>query len=185
MAKKPKGPDYEGAKAAYLRGGHENSIRNISSKFGIPQGTLSKRAAAEGWTKLRKETAEELGKILPSKVADAIATEAAEWTKESLRLARMARDLIGKRSTANQVIVGFGPDGPSKVQVDFLNAPRDVKDWITALTAADKMGRLALGLKDGGTPSTGDNPLTALVQAIQRSKKRAECSSGPTSPPSS
>jgi hypothetical protein len=183
---KKKAPDFTLIKTAYLKGGRDNSIAKLASRFGISADALAKRASREKWKDQRQETVREVSRKLPGKIADIIVNEAAEWTRESLRMATVARKLIADKLGASQAIVGFGPEGPSSIEVAFLNAPRDVKDWINALAAADKMGRLALGLKDGGAVPATENPLTALVQAIDRSKKRAvdECSSGPTSPPS-
>jgi hypothetical protein len=89
-------------------------------------------------------------------------------------MAQIGRDAIFAKLNKTQVVVGFGPEGPSTVDVPFFNAPRDGKDWMAALAMADKMGRLALGMKDGAMAAPPGNPLEVLVQAIQRSKKQPE-----------
>lgn len=83
---KAKGPDYEAIKAAYLKGGPGNSIPKLAARYKVAQSTLEKRAARENWKDQRQETSREVARILPGKIADAIANEAAERCREHLRV---------------------------------------------------------------------------------------------------
>lgn len=56
-------------KAEYIAGGV--SIRELAEEHGISEDTLEKRAAKEGWTKLRRKTGEKTAEKLVEAISDA------------------------------------------------------------------------------------------------------------------
>lgn len=46
-------PDWDAIKSAYIDG--STSVREISSKYGVPEGRIYRKASSEGWKKLREK----------------------------------------------------------------------------------------------------------------------------------
>lgn len=148
MAKKAGAPDWGKIQAEYLRGG--KSYKQLAAKYGVNLSTLEKRAKRESWAELLRQTSSQVAAELPAKVAAVIADEAAEWTRETLRLARDARKLLAQRLSpeATQILVLGTKEGPEEVHLPFLNAPRDWGAFVKALSEVDRIGRTALGLDE-------------------------------------
>ena len=72
MGNKANAPNWKKIKAEYIKGGI--SYPKLAEKYGIPYGTLCKRAAAEKWSEARKDC----GKKTVAKLADKISDQQAE-----------------------------------------------------------------------------------------------------------
>jgi hypothetical protein len=166
-------PNWTAIKAEYLKGG--TSYRKLADKYGISSRTIERRAKSESWVSDCRQVVGRVSAELPHRIAQELLTDATEWTRESLRLAAQARALYAEwmNPGKTQSVVGFTKEGSEIVEVAFLNAPKDLKDYIAALAAADKMGRLSLGMKDGLQAAPSGNPLQNMVDAIQQSKRNA------------
>lgn len=103
---KANGPNYEAIKTAYLKGGPDNSIPKLAARFKVSQSTLEKRASREKWKDQQQETGKEVARILPQKIAEVVASEAAERTREHLRVWGLLLKEAEKRLTMMDPILG-------------------------------------------------------------------------------
>lgn len=138
--------DYAAVRAAYLQGGRANSLPKLAAKFRIPLSTLEKRAAAEKWKAARQETGRIAAGQTAEIVARSLAEEAAAWVLESLRVARELRAEVFDARRGVQVKVMNGPAGPVRLELPLLNDAADLRAYVAALAAVDKLGRTTLGL---------------------------------------
>ena len=69
-----KGVNWRKIKAEYIRGGI--SQQELSNKYGVPYGTLQKRARVEKWTAKRKNADEKAAEKVSEKTAEIVADNA-------------------------------------------------------------------------------------------------------------
>lgn len=172
----PKSSDYPlktAIQAEYVRGVKPGKL---SGKYGIPAKTISNWASAEKWKVQREETGKKFNEILPEKIAHALANKAAEWITESLEISSDLRAIIKSRLDASckQSVVMTGAKGPEIIKIPLLNTTRDIENIVKALAGIDRVGRQALGLKDGTPNQPPDESLNSLTNAIKSSQRRRD-----------
>lgn len=68
MANKANAPNWKKIKAEYIKGGI--SQQKLADKYGVPYGTLKRRALQENWSASRSESEQKASKKLVEKIAD-------------------------------------------------------------------------------------------------------------------
>lgn len=79
-------------KAEYIAGGI--SQQGLSDKYGVPFGTLQKRARIEKWTEKRRRAEEKAVEKVSEKTAEAVADNAALLERAKTGLLRLAVEMI-------------------------------------------------------------------------------------------
>lgn len=133
------GPDWNRIKAEYLKGG--TSYRELASKYGVPESTLTRRAIAGQWKQERERTESEVAAELPALVAAAILSDRdlcksaqladAQWLRERTRadakagLADCAKALQAVQQLERKALGLEGPASDGKGGVaDAASSPQ-------------------------------------------------------------
>ena len=87
MAGKANAPNWKKIKAEYIRGGI--SQQKLADKYGVPYGTLHRKALLEKWSELRKEAELKTTQKLTEKIADAQADYLTRMSGKQERAAEM------------------------------------------------------------------------------------------------
>jgi transposase-like protein len=146
-------PNWVKIKAEYLKGGI--GYRQLAEKYGVPKGTLERRAAKESWPAQRGQIADDVRTELPAVIAAEILDESAAWVAESLRMARQLRTEMWARRSGVQTRITATPGGPIRMDLPILNEAKDLRAYVAALLDVDKLGRTALGIESTKVELTG------------------------------
>lgn len=124
--------DWAKIKAEYISG---SSLRQLSEKYGVPKGTLSKKCWREKWEDARKRK----GIKAESKIVDACATKEAKKACKELDAAAMLLDKL------IEAITGIQPEELDSLYTaaSVLQKIKDAKKGLTDLDLQEQEARIA------------------------------------------
>lgn len=144
MAARPK-TDWLAVKLEYINS--SKSIRQVAEEFKVGASAAMKRCAAEGWEAERKQQAEKVSAAAQKVSTINRAQELAKFNEDDLRVARAIR------AKAASMLAG-------------VKSPTDLRALASAMDAAQKIGRLALGATTDNTghsdPNGGPIPISSV-----------------------
>lgn len=137
--------DWLAVKLEYINS--SKSIRQVAEEFGVGASAAMKRCAAEGWEAERKQQAQKVSAEAQKVSTASRAQELAKFNEDDLRVARAIR-------------------AKAASMLGTVKSPADLRALASAMDAAQKIGRLALGATTDNTghsdPNGGPIPISSV-----------------------
>lgn len=114
-------PNWDAIKAEYIAS--DISQRQLAEKYGIPPGTVAKRAQQQGWKRLRDECVSKSSEKVVQKLAD----ERAELARKGLEIGSQLADL------SKQILANLKKGGLSRASADGseMDMLKTIQAWAT------------------------------------------------------
>jgi hypothetical protein len=142
------------------------TLRDLSKKHGIKEGTISSRAARENWQDERRTLQESARQRIDDELIDERVSELAKFNEDDLKVARALR-------------------AKAASMLNTTNGPVNMRALAGVFETAQRMGRLALGAStENSTVSAtierhGARQLEARLAAAISAAEVTDRSSGP------
>lgn len=149
MAKKSAIPedDWERIRTEYVS--TSISIRELAEKYKCSADALEKRANTQSWTEQRRKISAEVLAKADAEITARRAKELAEYNEQDLKIAKALRAQI-----ASHINLAMSTK-------DLLSA-KEIKMLVSAMSDAQRIGRLALGVSTSNNEHTGANGLPLI-----------------------
>lgn len=137
--------DWAAIRVEYVSG--VETYRAIAKRHAIKEATVRQRASREGWSDQRHTASQTVTEEAEAAIGAGRVAELVKFNDEDLRMARLIR-----ARAAQMMEAASGREKGGK-QVDLLK-PADLRALASAVEAAQKIGRLALGATTENTSVT-------------------------------
>jgi len=121
--------DWALVRAEYING--TASLATVAKKHGVTRAAIQKRSEREGWAETRRQATAKVSAEADQALAEARANALKEWNDADLQIARALRAQVARKISEAR---------------DRGILPRDLRALASTAEAAQKMGRLALGV---------------------------------------
>jgi hypothetical protein len=138
--------DWAALKVEYVN--RSLQYKELADKHGLKEGTVRQRANREGWAEERNALSRAVTQKATVELVDTRADDLAKFNEDDLKMARAIRAKAA-RMMANDL------------------SPQDLRALAGAVDAAQKVGRLALGVSTSSNELTGKDGAALTPPVIQ------------------